>query len=68
MNEITINSDDIQDIRIFLVLYENSNLFSCYDKEKFDNLYTKLFKLNVALSDNNGSKATIKGNVILIKC
>ena len=68
MQNITINSDDIRDIRTFLDMYEHSNLFSCYDKEKFDNLYTKLLKLNVALFNNNGSKATIKGNVILIKC
>lgn len=65
---VTINSDDIANLRMFLGVYKQSNLFLESEKDKFDDLSKKLVKLNVALFADSVVEVAIKDNVILIKC
>lgn len=67
-NTLVISSDDIRDIRMFLSIYEQSNLFLASDKDKFDNLSEKLLDLNVALNFDNITKVVYKDGAILVKC
>lgn len=67
-NTLVISSDDIRDIRMFLSIYEQSNLFYQIDKDKFDNLSEKLLDLNAALNFDNITKVVYKDWAILVKC
>lgn len=61
---LTLNSDDLINIRVILDLYEHSDMFIAIKKETLDSLDYKLLKLDVAL---NHGRVSINDKAILIE-
>lgn len=61
---LTLNSDDLTNIRVILDLYEHSDMFIAKKKETLDSLDYKLSKLDVAL---NHGRVSINDKAILIE-
>lgn len=61
---LTLNSDDLTNIRVILDLYEHSDMFIANKKETLDSLDYKLLKLDVAL---NHGRVSINDKAILIE-